>query len=74
MTKKRDYKTEIENDSRVEDLFNPRQFEAKPFLKWAGGKTQLLPLFKNLYPSDLKQKKIKTITNRFSEVVLCSLI
>lgn len=65
MTKKRDYRTEIENDSRVEDLFNPRQFEAKPFLKWAGGKTQLLPLFKNLYPSDLKQKKIKNYYEPF---------
>ena len=29
--------------------------QAKPFLKWAGGKTQLLPQFENLYPLEVKQ-------------------
>jgi DNA adenine methylase len=32
--------------------------QAKPFLKWAGGKTQLLDQFENYYPSDLRQGKI----------------
>jgi DNA adenine methylase len=32
---------------------------AKPFLKWAGGKTQLLGQFRNFYPPSLKEKKIK---------------
>ncbi|MEO8513763.1 MAG: DNA adenine methylase [Ignavibacteria bacterium] len=27
---------------------------AKPFIKWAGGKTQLLPVFQNFYPKELK--------------------
>ena len=31
---------------------------AKPFLKWVGGKTQLLPQFESLYPVQLKEQKI----------------
>lgn len=31
---------------------------AKPFLKWAGGKTQLLPKFREVYPNELKKNKI----------------
>ncbi|MDX1286332.1 MAG: DNA adenine methylase, partial [Draconibacterium sp.] len=33
--------------------------KAKPFLKWAGGKRQLLQAFKNYYPKDLIEGKIK---------------
>ncbi len=32
--------------------------QAKPFLKWAGGKSQLLSQFEDLYPTDLKQGQI----------------
>jgi DNA adenine methylase len=32
--------------------------QAKPFLKWAGGKTQLLSQFEDLYPLELSQEKI----------------
>ena len=39
---------------------------AKPFLKWAGGKTQLLEQFEMLYPIQLKQKKI----NKYFELFL----
>lgn len=40
------------------DLFSnleiTEKVKAKPFIKWAGGKTQLLPLFQNYYPNELK--------------------
>lgn len=36
----------------VEDLFNPHS-EARPFLKWAGGKTQLLNDIKQALPNDI---------------------
>jgi len=40
------------------DLFNNTEtiekVKAKPFIKWAGGKTQLLPIFQNYYPIELK--------------------
>ena len=39
--------------------------KAKPFLKWAGGKGQLLDKFKQFYPKQLKQKKIKTFYEPF---------
>ena len=38
---------------------------AKPFLKWAGGKGQLLPKFQELYPIQLKEGKIKTFYEPF---------
>jgi len=40
------------------DLFNntetTEKIKAKPFIKWAGGKTQLLPVFQKHYPNELK--------------------
>jgi DNA adenine methylase len=54
-----------EADSVVKDLFNPYNVGAKPFLKWAGGKGQLLNKFQDLYPSELKKKKIKTFYEPF---------
>lgn len=39
---------------------------AKPFLKWAGGKTQLLEQFERLYPKQLKEGKI----NQYFELFL----
>ena len=44
---------------KVKDLFFEYSVGAKPFLKWVGGKSQLLPIFNKLYPAELKQKKIK---------------
>ncbi len=32
--------------------------QAKPFLKWAGGKSQLLPQFQEFYPAVLKMGKV----------------
>ncbi len=40
-------------------------FGAKPFIKWAGGKTQLLPQLKNLYPAELKSGLIKRYIEPF---------
>ena len=40
-----------------------KQKKTRPFLKWAGGKTQLLSQFEKLYPPELKQGKI----NRYIE-------
>ncbi len=54
-----------EESSTVEDLFNPYHFGAKPFLKWAGGKGQLLDIFQKLYPIELKEKIIKTYYEPF---------
>ena len=39
--------------------------EAKPFIKWAGGKTQLLRQLKNLYPQELKSGLIKRYVEPF---------
>ena len=38
---------------------------AKPFVKWAGGKGQLLKIFQNYYPNQLKSHKIKTYYEPF---------
>ncbi|MGK7942161.1 MAG: DNA adenine methylase [Crocosphaera sp.] len=43
-----------------QDLINP-----SPVLKWAGGKTQLLPEIQQYYPQQLKQGKIKTYVEPF---------
>jgi len=65
MTKTTEYKSKQEKTSEVEDMFNPYNVGAKPFLKWAGGKGQLLDTFHRLYPIQLKQKKIKTFFEPF---------
>lgn len=59
------YKINDDNTSTAEDLFNPYNVGARPFLKWAGGKGQLLDKFQKLYPKQLKQKKIKTFYEPF---------
>ncbi|WP_396276598.1 DNA adenine methylase [Haloimpatiens lingqiaonensis] len=38
---------------------------AKPFLKWAGGKTQLLEQFQNYYPETLKKGMVKRYIEPF---------
>lgn len=38
---------------------------AKPFLKWAGGKSQLLKQFENYFPDELKKGKIKSYFEPF---------
>jgi DNA adenine methylase len=40
-------------------------FSAKPFLKWAGGKGQLLKAFQNFYPKELKEEQIKNYYEPF---------
>ncbi len=50
---------------KVDGLTNPYNVGARPFLKWAGGKGQLLDKFQGLYPNQLKQKKIKTFYEPF---------
>lgn len=43
-----------------------RDITAKPFLKWAGGKSQLIEKFQELYPYDLKNGKITTYYEPFA--------
>ncbi len=50
---------------KAEDIFISNNLGAKPFLKWAGGKTQLLSRFQQLYPEALKNKKIKNYYEPF---------
>lgn len=38
---------------------------AKPFLKWAGGKSQLINTFDDLFPQELKNGKIDTYIEPF---------
>ena len=40
-------------------------YNAKPFLKWAGGKTQLIPIIRDLLPNDLVENKIDTYIEPF---------
>ncbi|AQS58230.1 DNA adenine methylase [Desulforamulus ferrireducens] len=49
---------------------------AKPFLKWAGGKTQLLSIFRKYYPTELFEGRIKRYIEPFvgSGAVLFELI
>ena len=43
----------------------PEKFPAKPFLKWAGGKGQLLEAFQRFYPNELREGKIETFCEPF---------
>ncbi len=48
----------MKTNSRQASLDGKRILKAKPFLKWAGGKGQLLKQFENYYPKELKEKEI----------------
>lgn len=41
------------------------QLQAKPFLKWAGGKTQLLPQFAEHFPPELQAGRISRYVEPF---------
>lgn len=51
--------------NKAEDLLPSHNYGAKPFLKWAGGKSQLLPKFQELYPKELGNKKVKNYYEPF---------
>ena len=59
------YKTDQLKKTVVKYLFNPYNVGARPFLKWAGGKGQLLDKFQELYPKQLKENKIKNFYEPF---------
>ncbi len=42
-----------------------KETPAKPFLKWAGGKGQLLEAFQKFYPEELREGKIETYCEPF---------
>ncbi|HED37603.1 MAG TPA: Dam family site-specific DNA-(adenine-N6)-methyltransferase [Ignavibacteria bacterium] len=52
-------------DNKAEDLFYEYKLAAKPFLKWVGGKRQLLEQFEKLYPIELELKRIKNYYEPF---------
>ena len=47
------------------NTIKPAKSPAKPFLKWAGGKGQLLEAFQNFYPKELREGKIETFCEPF---------
>jgi len=53
------YMTTVKKNNRTKPVY------AKPFLKWAGGKRQLLQHFRNLYPPALKAGSIKNYYEPF---------
>ncbi|MGK7886929.1 MAG: DNA adenine methylase [Crocosphaera sp.] len=56
---------QIKQLSILEDDNYKDSFKPSPVLKWAGGKTQLLPEIKKLYPQQLQQGKIRTYIEPF---------
>ncbi|GIV46344.1 MAG: restriction endonuclease subunit M [Ignavibacterium sp.] len=65
MIKQNKYINEKKDSGKVKDLFYEYNIGAKPFLKWAGGKSQLLDKFKELYPFELKVGAIKNYYEPF---------
>ncbi len=59
------YEISNKKSSKANDLFYEYKLGAKPFLKWVGGKRQLLEQFEELYPIELKLKKIKNYYEPF---------
>jgi len=59
------YQETNDKNSIVSDLFYKYKLGAKPFLKWVGGKRQLIEQFEKLYPIELKLKKIKNYYEPF---------
>ena len=53
------------NSAKTTETLPLNSFGAKPFLKWAGGKGQLLQKFQELYPQQLRDKKIKNYYEPF---------
>jgi DNA adenine methylase len=60
-----DKNSNIVKPLKVKDLFYEYAVGAKPFLKWAGGKNQLLSVFNELYPKELLKGKIKNYYEPF---------
>jgi DNA adenine methylase len=56
------YKMTIQKSIRKSSL---KEIPAKPFLKWAGGKGQLLEAFQKFYPIELREGKIENYCEPF---------
>jgi DNA adenine methylase len=65
MLDKKKYEFKENREQKVKDLFLEYRVGAKPFLKWAGGKSQLLERFQELYPLELKIGLIKNYYEPF---------
>jgi DNA adenine methylase len=63
--KVKNFSDEKKENGKVKDLFYEYKVGAKPFLKWAGGKSQLLDKFIELYPFELKLGTIKNYFEPF---------
>lgn len=53
------------NSKKDKPISKDKVFQAKPFLKWAGGKGQLLETFADFYPDELKKNRIKNYYEPF---------